>query len=87
MKEALHQLLESIYGPGVTLKSSRSVGGGSINQTQVLTLSNGDFAPVARVMAAVYLPLAAVEAAVTAFAVGFLVRVQPGALAPLAVRA
>lgn len=31
--------------------------------------------------------LAAVEAAVTAFVVGFLARVQPGALAPLAVRA
>ena len=52
-----------------------------------LVLSDGDFAPVARVMAAVYLPLAAVEAAVSAFVVGFLTRVQPGALSPLAVRA
>ncbi len=43
MKEALNQLLESVYGQeGVTLKSSRAVGGGSINQTQVLTLSNDE---------------------------------------------
>ena len=45
-----------------------------------LVLSAGDFAPVARVMAIVYVPLAGVEAAVTAFAVGFLARVQPDAL-------
>lgn len=45
-----------------------------------LVLSAGDFAPVARVMALIYLPLAGIEAAVTAFAVGFLARVQPDAL-------
>lgn len=53
----------------------------------VLVLSDGQFTPVARVMAVVYLPLAAVEGAVTAFAVGFLTRVQPGALSPMTVRA
>ena len=48
-----------------------------------LVLSAGDFAPVARVMTLIYLPLAVVEAAVTAFAVGFLARVQPAALVPV----
>ena len=42
MKEALHQVLETVYGRPVTIKHSRSVGGGSINQTQTLTLSNGE---------------------------------------------
>jgi cobalt/nickel transport system permease protein len=51
-----------------------------------LVLSDDRFTPIATVMTAVYLPLAAVEAAVTAFVVGFLVRVQPGALNRTVVR-
>lgn len=42
MKETLHQVLESIYGQPVTIQHTRSVGGGSINQTQILTLSNDE---------------------------------------------
>lgn len=42
MKETIHQVLESIYGQPVTIKNTRSVGGGSINQTQTLTLSNAE---------------------------------------------
>lgn len=42
MKEALHQVVESIYGQPVTIQHTRSVGGGSINQTQILTLSNDE---------------------------------------------
>ena len=42
MKEALHQLIESVYGQGVIIQSTLSVSGGSINQTQTLTLSNGE---------------------------------------------
>jgi protein-ribulosamine 3-kinase len=42
MKKTLLEVLESIYGQGVTIVSSRSVGGGSINQTQALKLSNGE---------------------------------------------
>ncbi len=41
MKHYLIQCLESVYGPTVKIKQSRSVGGGSINQCQVLELSNG----------------------------------------------
>jgi len=42
MKELLRQVLESTYGQPVEVVSSKSVGGGSINQTEVLTLSNGE---------------------------------------------
>ncbi|MFQ5450499.1 MAG: fructosamine kinase family protein [Nitrospinaceae bacterium] len=42
MKEALEQVLESIYGEPVQIRSTASAGGGSINQTQSLTLSNGE---------------------------------------------
>lgn len=93
-------LAGAVFGPGIrrTARPAAAMGRGALAGglavlgsaalvALALTLSNGDFAPVARVMAAVYLPLAAVEAAVTAFTVGFLARVQPGALAPLAGRA
>ena len=40
MKEILLEVLESIYGQPVEILSSESVGGGSINQTKALTLSN-----------------------------------------------
>ena len=42
MKENLFQLLESIYGKPVKIKSSKSIAGGCINETQVLNLSNGE---------------------------------------------
>jgi len=42
MKEILRQVLESVYGQAVEIVSLRSVGGGSINQTETLTLSNGE---------------------------------------------
>lgn len=42
MKETLHKLLESVYGNPVRIEHSRSTGGGSINQTQILELSNGE---------------------------------------------
>jgi len=40
MKEILLEVLESIYGRPVKIINSRPVGGGSINQAEVLTLSN-----------------------------------------------
>ena len=40
MKELLPQVLESTYGQPVEIVRSESVGGGSINQAEVLTLSN-----------------------------------------------
>jgi cobalt/nickel transport system permease protein len=51
-----------------------------------LWLSAAEFTPVAGVLLATYLPLTLVEAAVAAAVVGFLARVEPGALAPLARR-
>ena len=42
MKENLFRLLESIYGKSVQIKNSESTGGGCINETQVLFLSNGE---------------------------------------------
>ncbi len=42
MKETLHKLLESVYGTPVRIEHCRSAGGGSINQTQILELSNGE---------------------------------------------
>jgi protein-ribulosamine 3-kinase len=40
MRESLHEVLESIYERPVKIVNSRPVGGGSINQAEVLTLSN-----------------------------------------------
>jgi cobalt/nickel transport system permease protein len=45
-----------------------------------LFLSSSDYTPVASVLLATYLPLAIAEAFITATVVGFLARVQPGAL-------
>lgn len=49
-----------------------------------LALSSSDYAPAASILIATYLPLAAAEAFVTAVVVGFLARVHPEALSPLA---
>ncbi len=40
MKKNISQLLESIYGKSIQIKSSKSISGGCINETQVLSLSN-----------------------------------------------
>ena len=42
MKENLSQLLESIYGNLIQIKSFEAIGGGRINETQALKLSNGE---------------------------------------------
>ncbi len=42
MNKSLKQLLEPIYGANVRIKTAKSTGGGCINQTQVLSLSNGE---------------------------------------------
>lgn len=49
-----------------------------------LALSSPAYAPVASVLLATYLPLALVEAAITAAVIGFLARVEPDALRPAA---
>ena len=46
-----------------------------------LALSSSDFVPSARIMLVTYLPLMAAEALITGFAVSFLKRVKPEALA------
>lgn len=83
-----------LFGPGIRrmaglgpvwlagLAGALAVLGSAALVALALVLSANDFAPVARVMALVYLPLAMVEAMVTACVVGFLARVQPAALVP-----
>ena len=42
MSNPVQDLLETVYAQPIRIKSSRSIGGGCINQTQALTLSNGE---------------------------------------------
>ena len=42
MNNPIQGLLETVYGQGIRIQTSRSIGGGCINQTQALTLSNGE---------------------------------------------
>jgi len=42
MKENLSRLLESIYGESIQIKSFEAIGGGCINETQAINLSNGE---------------------------------------------
>ena len=42
MKEDISQRLESIYGTSIQIKSFKTIGGGCINETQALKLSNGE---------------------------------------------
>ena len=42
MKANLFQLLESIYGNSIQIKSFETIGGGCINENQTLKLSNGE---------------------------------------------
>jgi cobalt/nickel transport system permease protein len=48
-----------------------------------LALSSPDYVPALKIVAVTYLPLAAVEAVITGFAVSFLARVRPAILPPL----
>ena len=41
MNKQVRDLLETVYAQSVDIESSRSIGGGCINQTVALTLSNG----------------------------------------------
>ncbi|WP_075222759.1 cobalt transporter CbiM [Acuticoccus yangtzensis] len=59
-----------------------SVVGNGVLVALTLRLSSPDYAPVASVVVATYLPLVLVEGAITAFAAGFLARVKPDALSP-----
>ncbi|MGD9916608.1 MAG: cobalt transporter CbiM [Paenirhodobacter sp.] len=49
-----------------------------------LALSASDYTPVAAILLATYLPLAAIEGAITAAVVAFFARVEPEALRPVA---
>ena len=42
MNKQVRDLLETVYAQSVDIESSRSIGGGCINQTLALTLSNGE---------------------------------------------
>ncbi len=42
MLEDVRVLLETVYSPSIRIESTRSMGGGSINQTLMLALSNGE---------------------------------------------
>lgn len=67
-------VLAALAGAGAALGTGAMV-------ALALWLSAPEFAPVARVLALTYLPLAAAEAAIAAAVVGFLARVEPAALA------
>ncbi|MCZ6541621.1 MAG: fructosamine kinase family protein, partial [Nitrospinae bacterium] len=42
MKNQIRDLLATVYAQSVDIESTQSIGGGCINQTQALTLSNGE---------------------------------------------
>ncbi len=42
MNNQIRDLLATVYAQSIDIESSRSIGGGCINQTQALTLSNGE---------------------------------------------
>jgi fructosamine-3-kinase len=42
MNKQVRDLLETVYAQSIDIESSRSIGGGCINQTLTLTLSNGE---------------------------------------------
>lgn len=68
-------VLAGIAGAGAVLGT-----GGLVSL--VLALSAPEYAPVARIVLATYVPLALVEAAITAAVVSFLARAEPAALDP-----
>lgn len=86
---ALGPALRRARRPGARAALAGAVGALSVLGTGglvalALALSSPDYVPVASVMIATYLPLAFGEALVTAAVAGFLARVRPDALEPLA---
>ncbi|RTL95182.1 cobalt transporter CbiM [Ancylobacter aquaticus] len=86
---ALGPLIRATARPSVRLAAGALAGGLAVLGTGGLValslwLSSSDYTPAARVVIATYLPLALVEAFVTAAIIAFLARVQPGALRPVA---
>lgn len=86
---ALGPAIRRTTRPGLRAGLAALVGGLSVLGTgglvaACLALSSPAYTPVASVLLATYLPLALVEAAITAAVVGFLARVEPDALRPAA---
>jgi len=86
---ALGPTIRRTAHPALRLALAATVGAGAVLGTGLLVavslaLSSSAYLPVASVLVATYLPLAVGEAAVTAAAVGFLARVEPRALNPVA---
>ena len=83
------RIVRTTPSPGLRAGLAAAAGGLSVLGTGglvalSLALSSTDYAPAASVLIATYLPLALAEAFVTAIAVGFLARVHPEALSPIA---
>lgn len=68
-------VLAGVAGAGAVLGTGALV-------SLVLALSAPEYTPVARIVLATYVPLALVEAAITAAVVSFLARTEPAALQP-----
>lgn len=68
-------VLAGVAGAGAVLGTGALV-------SLVLALSAPEYSPVARIVLATYVPLALVEAAITAAVVSFLARTEPAALEP-----
>lgn len=68
-------VLAGVAGAGAVLGTGALV-------SLVLALSAPEYTPVARIVLATYVPLALVEAAITAAVVSFLARTEPAALEP-----
>ncbi|SCW81262.1 cobalt transporter CbiM [Ancylobacter rudongensis] len=86
---ALGPLIRATARPSVRLAAGALAGGLAVLGTGGLValslwLSSSAYTPAARVVIATYLPLALVEAFITASIIAFLARVQPGALRPAA---
>lgn len=76
---ARHGVLAGVAGAGAVLGTGALV-------SLVLALSAPEYTPVARIVLATYVPLALVEAAITAAVVSFLARTEPAALEPSGVK-
>lgn len=72
-------VLAGVAGAGAVLGTGALV-------SLVLALSAPEYTPVARIVLATYVPLALVEAAITAAVVSFLARTEPAALEPSGVK-
>ena len=85
---ALGPVIRDTSRPSVRLVASALAGALPVFGTGAMValslwLSSSDYAPVAKIMIATYLPLAVGEAFVTVAVAGFLARVQPEALRPV----